>query len=123
MLVTLEFADAGGKSGSHSVLIIGRGTEASQAGDIGLSLDEAKTLISAIQAEFVSAQAAEIVEARRHCSDCKRKLNIKDWKRHRVQTVFGKVFLPSPRLMNCTCGGSRRGALSPLKGVHLILLQ
>jgi hypothetical protein len=27
MLVTLEFADAGGKSGSHSVLVIGRGAE------------------------------------------------------------------------------------------------
>jgi hypothetical protein len=36
MLVTLEFADAGGKSGSHSILIIGRGTDDLQAGDIGL---------------------------------------------------------------------------------------
>jgi len=96
MLVTIEFADAGGKSGSHGVLIIGRTTEELQPGDIGLSLAEAKTLISAIQAEFVSAQAAAIVEARRRCSDCKKKLHIKDWKRHRIQTVFGKVFLPSP---------------------------
>ena len=107
MLVTLEFADAGGRSGSHSLLIIGRGAKDLQAGDIGLSLDEPKTLISAIQAEFVSAQAAEIVEARRHCSDCKEKLHIKDWKRHRVQTAFGKVFLPSPRLVICACSGAR----------------
>jgi hypothetical protein len=57
-----EFADAGGKSGSHSILIIGRGTDDLQAGDIGLSLMKAKTLISAIQAEFVSAHAAEITE-------------------------------------------------------------
>ena len=71
MLVTLEFAE-----GSHSLLIVGRGAKDLQAGDIGLSLDEAKTLISAIQAEFVSAQAAEILEARRHCSDCKEKLHI-----------------------------------------------
>ncbi len=116
MLVTLEFADAGGKSGSHGVLIIGRTTEELQPGDIGLSLAEAKTLISAIQAEFVSAQAAAIVEARRRCSDCKKKLHIKDWKRHRIQTVFGKVFLPSPRLMICACGGAKHGAISPLKG-------
>ncbi|HEY3654750.1 MAG TPA: hypothetical protein VGL34_07155, partial [Steroidobacteraceae bacterium] len=94
MLVTLEFADAGGKSRSHGVLIIGRTAEELQPGDIGLSLAEAKTLISAIQAEFVSAQAAAIVEARRRCSDCKKKLHIKDSKRHRIQTVFGKVFLP-----------------------------
>jgi hypothetical protein len=36
MLVTLEFADAGGKSGSHSVLIIGRGSKDLQSGDIGV---------------------------------------------------------------------------------------
>ena len=45
MLVTLEFADAGGKRRSYSLLIIDRGAEDLQAGDIGLSLDEAKTLI------------------------------------------------------------------------------
>jgi hypothetical protein len=57
MLVTLEFADAGSKSGTHRVLMMGRGTENLQAGDVGLSLDEAKMLMSAIQDEFVSAQA------------------------------------------------------------------
>jgi len=65
MLVSVEFADAGTKSGAHRVLIIGRGPESRAAGDVGLSLEEARTLISAIQSEFVSAQAAEIVEARR----------------------------------------------------------
>jgi hypothetical protein len=49
MLVTLEFADADGKSGSHSVLIMCRGSRDLQSGDIGLSLDGAKTSISAIQ--------------------------------------------------------------------------
>jgi hypothetical protein len=57
MLVTLEFADAGSKSGTHRVLMMGRGTDNLQAGDVGLSLDEAKMLMSAIQDEFVSAQA------------------------------------------------------------------
>jgi hypothetical protein len=96
MLVTLEFADAGGKSGSHSVLIIGRSAADLQVGDIGLSLDETKTLISAIQAEFVSAQAAEIVEARRHCSNCKKKLHIKDWKRSSYPDGLRKGVLAQP---------------------------
>ena len=43
MLVTVEFADAGKRSGSHRVLIIGRGMQDRQPGDIGLSLEEAKT--------------------------------------------------------------------------------
>jgi hypothetical protein len=86
MLVTLEFADAGTKSGSHRVLIIGRGSEDPQTGDIGLSLEEAKTLISSIQDELVAAQAAEIVEARRRCG-CGKKLSIKDWKLRRIHCV------------------------------------
>jgi hypothetical protein len=86
MLVSVEFADAGTKSGTHRVLIIGRGPENPAAGDIGLSLEEAKTLIGAIESEFVSAQAAEIVEARRQCS-CGKKLAIKDWKLRRIHDI------------------------------------
>jgi hypothetical protein len=116
MLVTLEFAEAGTKSGTHRVLIMGRGTDDLQAGDLDLSLDEAKTLLSAIQDEFVSAQAAEIVEARRRCNSCSKKRSIKDWKLRRVHTAFGRVYLPSPRLKGCGCDGSKRRAISALKG-------
>jgi hypothetical protein len=52
MLVTVEFADAGAKSGQHRVLIIGRNGSAVAHGDIGLSLDDAQTLLGAIQDEF-----------------------------------------------------------------------
>jgi hypothetical protein len=102
MLVSVEFADAGTKSGTHRVLIIGRGSERLEAGDIGLSLEEAKTLNNAIESEFVSAQAAEIVEARRRCG-CSKKLAVKDWKLRRIHTTSGRVYLPSPRVMSCTC--------------------
>jgi hypothetical protein len=60
MLVTLQFADAGTKSGIHRVLIIGRSADNLQTGDIGLSLDEAKSLISAIPYEFVSVDILPI---------------------------------------------------------------
>jgi hypothetical protein len=115
MLVTVEFADAGTKSGSHRVLIIGRRTGGRQLGDIGLSLEEAKTLMSSIQDEFVAAQAAEIVEEARRCV-CGRTLSIKDWKLRRIHTAFGRVYLSSPRVMSCSCGGSPQRAISPLKG-------
>jgi hypothetical protein len=115
MLVSVEFADAGTKSGTHGVLIIGRDLEGIAEGNIGLTLEEAKTLISAIESEFVSAQAAEIVEARRRCN-CGKKLAIKDWKLRRIHTTFGRVYLPSPRVPSCACNSSRRRAISPLKG-------
>jgi hypothetical protein len=40
MLVTVEFADAGTKSGLRGILTIGRGLEEMQSGDMGLSLEE-----------------------------------------------------------------------------------
>jgi hypothetical protein len=112
-LLSVEFADAGTKSGAHRVRIIGRGSEGLEAGDIGLSLEEAKTLVSAIESEFVSAQAAEIVEARRQCN-CRKKLAIQDWKLRRIHTTFGRVYLPSPRVMSCTCNPVQRRAISRL---------
>jgi hypothetical protein len=116
MLVTVEFADAGAKSGHHRVLIIGRNGSAVVHGDIGLSLDDAQTLLGAIQGEFVEAQAAEIVELARTCPRCGGRLGIKDWVLRRVHTLFGRVLLPSPRLLSCVCDGSGRRAVSPLKG-------
>jgi hypothetical protein len=112
-LLSVEFADAGTKSGAHRVRIIGRGSEGLEAGDIGLSLEEAKTLVSAIESEFVSAQAAEIVEARRQCN-CRKKLAIQDWKLRRIHTTFCRVYLPSPRVMSCTCNPVQRRAISRL---------
>jgi hypothetical protein len=47
--LSVEVADAGTKSGTHRILIIGRGSERPEAGDIGLSLEEAKTLISVVE--------------------------------------------------------------------------
>src|SRR6266853_746716 len=79
MLVTVEFADAGVKTGTHRVLVVGGCSEMAAPGDIGMSLEEAKTLLSALQWEFVAAQAAEITERARQCERCGARLNIKDW--------------------------------------------
>lgn len=51
-----------------------------QSADIGLSLGQAKSLVSAVQDEFVAAQAAEIVETHRQCHRYPKRLKIKDWK-------------------------------------------
>ena len=56
MLITVEFADAGPKSGAHRILTISRRLEEMQSGNLGLSLEEAKSLVSAVHDEFVAAQ-------------------------------------------------------------------
>ena len=78
---TVEFADAGSKSGTHDILVVGGCTDASSPGDIGMSLNEAKALLQAIQWEFVAAQAAKTAERARQCAGCGKRLMIKDWKR------------------------------------------
>src|ERR1700730_12823006 len=97
MLVTVEFADAGVKTGTHRVLVVGGCSDMAAPGGIGISLEEAKTLLSALQWEFVAAQAAEITERARQCERCGARLNIKDWARRSVHTLFGRVLLQSPR--------------------------
>ena len=77
MLVSVEFADAGRKTGTHRVLVVGGCSNTTAPGDIGMSLKEAKTLFSALQWEFVAAQA-EITENARWCQLCGSRLNIKD---------------------------------------------
>jgi hypothetical protein len=43
-------------------------------------------------------------------------LSIKDWKLRRIRTTFGRVYLPSTRVLSCTCKSSQRRPISPLKG-------
>jgi hypothetical protein len=72
MLISLEFADAGVMTGTHKVLVVGGCSDSTAPGDIGMSLEEAKALLMAIQWEFVAAQSAEIVENARVCGKCGR---------------------------------------------------
>lgn len=88
MLVTVEFADAGVKTGTHRVLFVGGCSDMTAPGDIGMSLEEAKALLSALQWEYVAAQTAEITELARRCKRCGARLSKKDWSRRSVHTLF-----------------------------------
>jgi hypothetical protein len=56
VLVSEEFADAGTKTGTHRVRVVGGCSDATAAGDIGISLEEAKTVLKALQWEYVAAR-------------------------------------------------------------------
>jgi len=116
MLVSVEFVDAGTMTGKHTVLAVGGCSDTTAPGDIGISLEEAKTLLSALQWQYVAAQAAEITDTARRCALCGARLQIKDWSRRSVHTLFGRVLVQVPRLVSCRCTGERPRALSPLKG-------
>lgn len=116
MLMTLEFADAGVKTGSQRVFVLQRNAGLTEPGDIGLTLAEGKQLLECVQHELVAAQAEEIVARARICTRCGRRLAMKDIERRRVHTLFGRVALSATRWLSRGCDGSRRRAFSPLKG-------
>ena len=116
MLMTLEFADAGVKTGTHRVFVLQRNAGLTEPGDIGLTLAEGRQLLECVQHEFVAAQAEEIVARARTCPRCGRRLAMKDIERRRVHTLFGRVALCATRWVSCDCDGSCRHAFSPLRG-------
>jgi hypothetical protein len=116
MVVTVEFADAGIRTGKHRVLAVTRNAGHAASGDIGLTLAEAKNMLEYVQQEFVTAQAEELVERARVCPRCGRRLAIKDVERRRVHTLFGRISLSATRLLSCSCGDTRPTAFSPLRG-------
>lgn len=88
---------------------------AAAAEDIGLSLADGKTLLSAAQRRIVEAQTTAWVEARRCCEDCGRRATVKGRYPILYHTLFGDVALASPRFHRCRCRGDIGAATnSPL---------
>ncbi len=70
---------------------------------IGLSLEDGKSLLHAVQQHVVAAQTWEIAEPYRSCQACGRRQPLKDYRVRRLDTVFGTVRFSSPRLISCNC--------------------
>src|SRR4051812_5151105 len=81
-----------------------RGEEAGLA-DLGLSLEEAKRLTAALQAQIVPAQVTTIGERRRWCVACGQRLANKGHYRATFRSLFGDVPVQVRRLLVCPCHG------------------
>jgi hypothetical protein len=84
---------------------------------VGLSLDEAKTLLAGIQNRLVTAQAADYAARHRHCPACGHRLRSKGYETIVFRTAFGAVRLPSPRFVHCRCQAANAKTFSPLTGL------
>jgi hypothetical protein len=85
-----------------------------QAGNLGLSLAEAKSLLATVQRTMVAQQISAWVQKRAHCEPCGKALRQKGHNRIVLRTVFGKLNVDSPRLYYCSCQGRARASFSPL---------
>jgi hypothetical protein len=90
-----------------------------QAGNLGFSLGEAKSLLASGQRTLVDAQAA-MHEQNLRCEMCGEALRRKGCGMIVVRTLFGKIPVDSPRFYRCAYSlsvASSRPSFSPLANI------
>src|SRR4051812_235295 len=85
-----------------------------QLEEIGLSLDQAKTMLAGAQTRLGAAQAANFLARHRCCELCGRHLQSKGRCRLLFRTAFGTIPLVSPRVHRCACQPATSKTFSPL---------
>ena len=70
-------------------------------GEIGLSVEDGKKIMAALQAAVVHQEADAYALFRRVCPDCGVLRPVKDYTTRRIRTVFGTVEVGNPRWMLC----------------------
>lgn len=85
-------------------------------GDLGLSIEDGKKIMEALQNAVVNHEAETYSLFRRVCPDCHTFRAVKDYTTRRIRTVFGTVRVRNPRWMLCSdCHPGMVGAFAPLK--------
>src|SRR5262249_49566644 len=82
--------------------------------DLGLRLEEAKTLLSGIQQTMVEQQASTFLAKQSPCLECGQARRRNGSHQLVMRTLFGKIKLPSPRFYQCRCTARGRQSFSPL---------
>src|SRR5262249_54832397 len=81
---------------------------------VGLTLEEAKTVLERLQQRIVEQQAAEYLRTQSHCPHCGKRRYRKGEHTVTLRTLFGKLHLHSPRLYHCQCQPHPTRTFSPL---------
>jgi hypothetical protein len=77
------------------------------AEDVGLQLAEAKPILGRLQEIVVSEQLQRYREDVRPCPRCRRRRHLKNYRRRRFDTVFGRLVVSAPRFDGCRHCGER----------------
>ena len=91
---------------SVDVMEISRPNDLRDLASLGLTLSEAKQLLARVQQAVVAAQARDHADLRPDCAACGRRCHAKDWRPHRIATVFGEVTVRLRRFRCSGCGRS-----------------
>jgi hypothetical protein len=115
--VMLELVGPDGIVGVHEVG--GRAAVAEYAPQtIGLTLEEGKHMLAALQVHLVQAQAADHSRHRRRCQRCGTQRPLKDQRSRRLVSLFGTVEVRAPRFTPCRCAVTGRRTLNPVAEIR-----
>src|ERR1700712_3731361 len=81
---------------------------------IGLTLEEGKHLLSALQVHLVQAQAEDHCRRQRRCQRRGALRPLKDQRSRRLVSLFGTVEVRAPRFTACRCAVICRRTLHPV---------
>ncbi|MGH7044542.1 MAG: ISKra4 family transposase [Acetobacteraceae bacterium] len=107
-------ADNGPLDAAGEVMAFEKATERPE--DLGLSIAEAKRLLTAAQDRIIATQVADWSRRHRPCGACGRPRRIKGTSPIVFRTLYGDVDLRSPRVHRCACqNGCGPATISPLR--------
>src|SRR5437879_2884052 len=84
---------------------------------LGLTLSEAKHLLSTTQHHLLRQQVDAFLDTCSECPDCGTPLQLKSRSRRSFRTVFGTLKFSSPRLAHCSCKRRKTASFRPLSAL------
>ena len=108
-MLRLVETGAEGEGPCTDVMEIHRSGDLADIASLGLTLAEAKRLLARVQQEVVAVQAEEHAVRRPACSRCGSTCRVKDYREHKVATLFGAVTVRLARFCCAACGGIETG--------------
>ena len=104
--ITVNWRREDGSTATTQLGTLDRGACRS-AEDVGLQLADAKRILGRLQEIVVSEQLQRYCEAVRPCPRCHRRRHLKDYRRRRFDTVFGRLAVRALRFDGCRHCGER----------------
>jgi hypothetical protein len=108
-VVRLVETSAEAPARSLDVLELGQLRGVGDIADLGLTLIEARQLLSRVQQAVIAAQAQDHALRRPSCWSCGGRCHVKDWRHHQVATLFGVASVHLPRFRCALCGRCESG--------------
>jgi hypothetical protein len=113
LVLQLVERGAGSQGGSIDVLELDRPRDLRDIANLGLTLAEARQLLTGVQQAVVAVQARDHAALRPECSGCGARCHVKDWQLRQVATLFGTLAIRLPRFRCPECGRSEAGISWP----------